>query len=226
MNQLNTEHGGCLKEGIIDFSSNVNPLGVSSKVIKIIKSNLHKINLYPDPESKKLIKAISKFYDIEPENIVIGNGANELLYSIIFALLPRKAVLISPTFSEYERALNNIKCEIDYFPLDEKDNFFVNLSKLNKKMKNADILFLCNPNNPTGNVVSKDKLLKFVYNLQWQRKFIVVDESFINFIEEQSVIKQAQGIFNIGLIVVRSFTKYFGLAGLRLGFAVANKVVI
>ncbi len=223
---MKVDHGGCLKEGIIDFSSNINPLGVSSEVIEIIKANLHKINFYPDPESKKLKTAISRFYDINSENIIIGNGANELIYSIVFALAPHKAILITPTFSEYEKALSNIKCEISYFKLSEKDDFFLDLSKLNENIKNVDMIFLCNPNNPIGNIISKDKLLKFIYKAQLQKKFVVVDESFIDFVEYQSVIKQTQGILNMGLIVIRSFTKYFGLAGLRLGFAAGNKLVI
>ncbi len=222
-----TRRYGLREEEIIDFSANINPLGPSSRVIKALKENLSKIACYPDPETIKLREELSKYLKVNAENIVAGNGAVELIYLISRTLRPKKALIVVPTFSEYEFALKNVGCKIEFFPLKSRDDFKLDVGKLLEKLKKTDLLFLCNPNNPTGQLISKADMLKIIDIARRKGVFVVVDEVFMDFVEDEkkeTLIQEATKRNN--LFVIRSLTKFFALPGIRIGYGIGNKKLL
>ena len=144
------EHGGNANSDVLyDFSVNINPLGLPENVKKILIQNINIFSQYPDPECTNLIKKISGCENIPRKKIVCGNGAADLIYRLIYAVMPKRALLLAPTFSEYEKALAEVGCKIKYHYLCENENFQLT-KRLLEDLQNIDMFFLCNPNNPTG----------------------------------------------------------------------------
>lgn len=217
MADLVFQHGGNYKYGkdILDFSSNINPIMPPVKLKEEIIKNWKIIASYPDPEAKDLTKSLANYWKIKEENILIGNGAVDLIYLITFGLKPEKILIFSPTFSEYERASRLINAKIKFAPLG--NNFELNFPK----DFHPDLTFICNPNNPTGNLLIKDR------NLNFKSKFFVIDEAFMDFLLEQEKLTFIPEVVkNKRIIVIRSFTKFFSIPGLRLGYLVAHKDMI
>ncbi|MFN4228074.1 MAG: pyridoxal phosphate-dependent aminotransferase [Candidatus Ratteibacteria bacterium] len=219
MGKLNFVHGGdiySLKKEIIDFSSNTNPLPVSYKLKKIVLKEIEKIRIYPDNLCRDLRKEISKYWKIKEENIFIGNGASEIIYLFFSIFKPKNILIPVPTFSEYERCAKIFGVKTIFSVLDSNFKF-----RLNRK-ENFDSIIFCNPNNPTGNfIITKEEILKF------KDKLILVDESFMDFVEdekEKTMIYKA--IEEKNLVVIRSFGKFWGLAGLRLGYLISNREIV
>jgi threonine-phosphate decarboxylase len=228
-------HGGninqiCKKYGlnpdeIIDFSASINPLGCPEDVHKVISERFDDIKNYPDSECTNLKKAIADKVPCNDSNIIVGNGSNELFYLIPRAMKPKQGVLLQPTFSEFKDALCNANVEVVEIVND--DGNFPIINKDIRRLKNIKdgMVFLCNPNNPTGQITLKKDILELVNGNS--NRLIVVDEAFMDFVdddEEYSVIKEAPLIDN--LIVVRSLTKFYGFPGLRLGYLVANESTV
>lgn len=218
MRAVNFSHGGNIyehKKRIVDFSANINPLGLPRDIKEIIYKNFDRILHYPDPDAKGLTKKIAKYWGINDENILLGNGSLELIYLIMSAYRPKTTLIPAPTFSEYERAAKAVNSKIKYLKLREKEDFRLNLSSVDK----ADMFFLCNPNNPTGNLV--------LPSLQGAGKASVVDEAFMDFLpDEKDYTFIWKAIKSKKLIVLRTFTKFFALPGLRIGYLVAHKKII
>ena len=216
------QHGGNIynsqgtAEKFLDFSANINPLGLSEKILQTLQENLCGVVNYPDPTATELKNAISKRYKVSAENLILLNGAAEFFYLYFQVLRPKKVLIPVPTFSEYERAARAAGCEVEYFFLREEDNFQLDTEKFLSQIKfsNADCVILCRPNNPTGNLISLDAVKKISEVVP-----VVLDESFIDFLE----IETAKNYTEKNLVVVQSLTKIFALPGLRLGFAVAEK---
>lgn len=218
------EKYGISSEEIIDFSANINPLGFSSKIREDIIKNLDRLSHYPDPECKEAKKEISHYFKIDYENIVLGNGSTELIYLIVQTLKLKKVLIPIPTFCEYERALNNNNVSINFFKLKEKQDFLVSMDEIIPQLVGIDLVFLCNPNNPTGTFLPKKEMLTLVKEVQKRKIFLVLDEAFIDLYEEESLIKEVKNYDH--LIILRSLTKFFGLPGLRIGFAASNSKLI
>ncbi len=211
------KHGGNVYQygkNVIDFSANINPLGLPEEVRKTISISCDRILHYPDCKAKGLKQKIAEYWGINEENVLVGNGSVELIYLIIHSFVPKTTAIFIPTFSEYERAARCIKSQIKFIEL--KD------FRLQDEVGKADILFLCNPNNPTGNfILNKEQSEKLV------SKLIVVDEAFMDFLSDEpnhTLIWKACESKN--LLVLRTFTKFFALAGLRIGYLVAHKDII
>ena len=209
---------------IIDFSANINPLGFSSKIREAIIKNLDRLSHYPDPECKEAKKEISAYFKIDYENIILGNGSTELIYLIVQTLKPKKVLIPAPTFCEYERALNNNNVSINFYKLKEKQEFLVSLDEIIPQLAGIDLVFLCNPNNPIGTFLPKKEMLTLVKEVQRRKIFLVLDEAFIDLYEEDSLIKEVKNYDH--LIILRSLTKFYGLPGLRIGFAASSPKLI
>jgi threonine-phosphate decarboxylase len=231
-----SNHGGNIEEiirrygvrekDIIDFSANINPLGPSPKVIKILRENLNRIVRYPDPEARELKAGLSRYLKVKTGNIIVGNGAMELIYLICRLFRDAKALVVVPTFSEYESALKNIGCRVRFLPLRSKDAFRLDVGRLLKAIGEVDILFLCNPNNPTGQLVSKTDMLKVIDMAAKKKTFVVADEVFMDFVpgeREETLIPEAT---RSNLFVIRSLTKFFALPGLRIGYGIGNEKLL
>jgi threonine-phosphate decarboxylase len=210
---------------ILDFSSNINPLGPTPKAVKSIKSNLKTLPIYPDPESSDLRKILQKYTKIPSSQIVVGNGATEIIYNFCRSFLSSKTkVLIPiPTFGEYEAAARLSGAKITFFKTfdleKDTDNFI-------SKLPNNGCIFICNPNNPTGNLISKNNLKKILSQAKRNNCLMFVDECFIELVpqHEESIIDLVKK--NDNLIILRSLTKSFGLAGIRIGYGVSSKKII
>ncbi|HXY55131.1 MAG TPA: threonine-phosphate decarboxylase CobD [Nitrospirota bacterium] len=208
------------KEDIIDFSSNVNPLGPSSAAKRATKRSLAFIDRYPDPEMNGLRKAIARYYGVKPSHIVCGNGSSGLIHLIPKVFRPRKTLIPIPTFPEYAAAVENAGGQVVTFPLKEREGFRVDPLEMAFALKGMDMAFFCNPNNPTGFLIEKAEMLEILQHALQQGVRLVVDEAFMDFSNSDSVVKDA--VQSSHIICLRSFTEFFGLPGLRIGYAVTD----
>ena len=211
-------------ETIIDFSSNINPLGYPGAVQNILRKEENCIATYPDSDSTELRKEIAKRIDSDLRTILVGNGSTELIYLIPRVIKPKCALISAPTFSEYEKSLLPIQCELRLFSLKEKDNFKVNIDTVTSLLPQIDILYLCNPNNPTGVLLGYSDINALLGEAEKRGVLVVVDESFMDFTDNESVTVEVKKRKN--LIVIKSLTKIYGIPGLRLGYLVANSKIV
>lgn len=214
------------KDKIIDFSTNVNPLGPSPKVLSTVKKNMKLISAYPDPDSKELKNAIMEYVGIDKEHIVVGNGANELIHLFADAFVKKgdKVVIPMPTFFEYEFACDKNSGGINYVEL---NNFAFNKEPMIVAIdKGTKVVFICNPNNPSGMLADRkdlESVLEHAYN---NNTLVMLDECFIEFVEEPEKNSFAKYVGKYeNLVVLRTLTKAFGLAGLRVGYCLASKKI-
>ncbi len=216
---------GLLSNEILDFSANINSWTDSGGIEKTVRANLKDIYHYPDPQCAESIKQISQYLGVGRENILAGNGSTELIYLAARALLPRRALIFAPTFFEYERALKACWGEPKFLFLKESQGFSVSIQKIIKAIKDVEAVFICNPNNPTGTFFPKDKLFELVKIIEERKVNLILDESYLDFKHPgQSLVREAQETHH--LLALRSFTKFFALAGLRLGYGVGGRRII
>jgi threonine-phosphate decarboxylase len=223
-------HGGKnsiknLDPNVIDFSVNITPIGIPSSVTTILKKNLNNIQNYPDFHSTELISSLKKYTGLPKSNLIVGNGAIEIIYNFSFAFLSKKTkVLIPiPTFQEYEAVAKLNDCKISYF---KTMNLSKNMDSFISQIPQNGCVFLCNPNNPTGKLLSKEQLNLIIQKAKKLSSIVFVDECFIELVPEsnESIISYVKKYDN--LFVLRSLTKSFGLAGIRIGYAAASKQLI
>ncbi len=212
------EHGGQIynADGTagdwLDFSANINPLGLSAKIRQTLLENIGGVVNYPDPNATELTNAISSRYKIQPENLILLNGAAEFFYLYLNVKRPRKILIPVPSFSEYERAARAVNAEVEFFYTHAAENFKIDAKKL--LAQDADCLIIGRPQNPTGALISLDEIKLLAGKFD-----VLIDESFIDFLTADS----ARRLVSEKISVVQSLTKIFALPGLRLGFAVADK---
>ena len=213
------------EQNIIDFSSNITPLGSPPSVRSALKKNLDDIHHYPDFYSTELISSLTKYTGISKSNLLVGNGAIEIIYNFCFAFLSKKTkVLIPiPTFQEYEVAAKLSDCKISYFKtMDMSEDISLFISQIPRN----GCVFLCNPNNPTGKLLARKQLLTIIKAAKKLSSIVFVDECFIELVPEsnESIISYVKKYDN--LFVLRSLTKSFGFPGIRIGYAAASKQMI
>ncbi|ABR49736.1 putative L-threonine-O-3-phosphate decarboxylase [Alkaliphilus metalliredigens QYMF] len=209
---------------ILDYSANINPMGVPESFQKIIQEKYNDLCHYPDIDYHHLRFAIGHYYGIQKEDVLVGNGAAQLIFDFIRVLKPQRALILAPTFGEYERALKAFDCDVIRYYLREENSFQINIESLLESLTDSiDLIILCNPNNPTGNLISKEDLKRVVTHCEDKKIKVMIDEAFIDFVgenERSSVLKWVEQYKE--LIVIRAFTKYFGMPGIRLGFGVCG----
>lgn len=231
------EHGGNLYEAVrekggvltnvLDFSANINPLGLPESIRQAILESLENIIHYPDPQAYSLKQAISCHFNVAADLITAGNGAVELLYILCNIRKPRRVLIPVPAFSEYERAARSSGAKIEYFYLEAENDFSLNPSLLIPYLKNdIDIIFLGNPNNPTGTLILKDELEPLLEAALENNVLVVVDESFIDFVVNYKdyTCRNLLARYD-NLVILHSLTKFYAIPGLRLGFVLASKEI-
>lgn len=229
------EHGGDIKSvirennlnEIMDFSANINPYGLSSSIKNAILADLDNIIHYPQPNAEDLRKKIGETYNIASDKIIVGNGAVEIIYTLCHILKPKNVLIVSPGFSEYERAARSAGADIHYAMLDEKLDFNSPMRDIIVDIKGNDLLFIGNPNNPTGTLYMLEDMELLIEHAENNGCFVVVDESFMDFIktsEAFSVLPLVEKYHN--LLVLHSLTKFYAIPGLRLGFAATDHEVL
>ena len=229
-----------LKE-ILDYSSNINPYGIPESLKSRIIENLEILERYPDPDYVELREKLAHLNKVDMSDIVLGNGATEIIFLFMKVINPKKILIVSPTFGEYERAvkavgtsrnsidlscsddnknIENKKIEIEYFELKESDDFKLNIGNLKNELeKKYDLLIICNPNNPTGKFLKLAETEEILKECNKYDTKLFIDEAFIEFLADgmkESIINTEENKKN--LFVTRAFTKFFAIPGLRLGY--------
>ena len=227
---------------ILDYSSNINPYGIPESLKKRITENLEVLERYPDPDYVELRQKLANLNKVNLSDIVLGNGATEIIFLFMKVINPKKILIVSPTFGEYERAVKateipgdtvslscsngdnknveNKKIEIEYFELKESDDFKLNIGNLKNELENKyDLLIICNPNNPTGKFLKLAQTEEILKECNKYDTKLFIDEAFIEFLADgmkESIINTEENKKN--LFVTRAFTKFFAIPGLRLGY--------
>ncbi len=212
----------------LDFSANINPLGMSEKTRQAIKENIENIINYPDPAARELKNALKKAYNLPVENIITGNGATELLYLFFKEKSFRRVLIPAPAFAEYERAAQAAKSKICYIPLEEKHGFNPDAPKIADTIKEGDCLATGNPNNPTGGMLTLEEWASLAAAAKKSGAYLLIDESFMDFLGEEARQYSALPLLDKfdNIFLLRSLTKFFALPGLRLGFAAGRAGLI
>ena len=232
---------------ILDYSSNINPYGIPESLKKRITENLEILERYPDPDYIELRQKLAHLNKVDVSNIILGNGATEIIFLFMEVINPQKVLIVSPTFREYERAVKATeragdssilgnsnkkkydkksfekqKIEIEHFEVKENDDFKLNIHNLKNELeKKYDLLIICNPNNPTGKFLKLDETEEILKECNKYNTKLFIDEAFIDFLKDgikESIINTKEDKQN--LFVTRAFTKFFAIPGLRLGYGI------
>ncbi len=215
-------HGGDIYRhpGVIDFSSNVNPLGTPEAVKEAVRQSVEQIHCYPDVYYSDLRHAIAAYESVLPEQVICGNGAAELIFSLVMAKKPKRAILPAPTFAEYGQALEASGCVITHYFMNQ---FKVQEDIYSMLTDDVDILFLCNPNNPTGFLIDDNLLQGIISHCSKKGIFILLDECFLDFVDDGELhsMKKSLGAQD-HLFILKAFTKRYAMAGIRLGYGLCG----
>lgn len=212
---------GFSKNEFMDFSSNINPFGSSNSAKDYIIKNIDMVSMYPDPNYLGLKSSISSYCNCLKDNIVLGSGATELISSFIKTVNPKKSLLIEPVYSEYEKKLKKINCDIVKYFSKSENNFKIDINNLIETINkdNYDLVVICNPNNPTGFTFSKGEIETL---LESTKSFVMIDETYIEFTNTEiysstSLIDKYDNLF-----VIRGTSKFFSTPGIRLGYGLIS----
>lgn len=216
---------GIACDEVIDFSANISPLGMPSAVRQAVIDELDAAEHYPDVYHRRLQRAIGEKLSklsVTPDMILCGSGAADIIYRFVYALKPRRALVIHPTFVEYEAAMACVGTEIVSYRLNHED-FSIREDIFNVMTEGIDVVFVCNPNNPTGVLTSRGLLLKMARRAKAIGARMVVDEWFLDFVSDSEAYTMLPYLKDFeNVLVLRSFTKMFAMPGLRLGYGVCS----
>jgi histidinol-phosphate aminotransferase len=220
--ELEREYG---ISGSIKLASNENPIGPSPKAVKAIENALSRLNRYPDGSGHDLVMKLSVCLGVSPGNIVLGNGSDEIIGMLTGAfLVPGDEVIIpSPSFLMYEITAKTAGAKIISVPL---KSLSIDLEKMAEKISDKTrMIFLCNPNNPTGTVISGKSFKRFIQRVP-QNVVVIVDEAYIEFVRDKGCLKSIDYIGSEhSVVTLRTFSKIYGLAGLRIGYGIMSEEI-
>ncbi|SES64398.1 threonine-phosphate decarboxylase CobD [[Clostridium] polysaccharolyticum] len=212
------------KEEITSFSANINPLGVSLKLRETLANHIDAITSYPDREYASLRESIAAYIKASKEHIMVGNGSTELISSFISVTAPKKALLLAPTYSEYEREITLCGGNFSYYALKKELDFRLPVKEFTEQLsEDLDLLILCNPNNPTSTTLTREEIRQILTACKKKNIYVIVDETYIEFTENISQITAIGLVREFdNLTVLRGISKFFAAPGLRLGYAVCS----
>ena len=212
----------------LDFSANVSPLGMPSGARDAAARALENASLYPDPECRLLRQSLSAHHGVPAGNIVCGNGAADLIWRICRVLMPERALVTAPAFGEYEKALQSIGCVTERFLLREEQDFSLDAEGFARSVReDMDLVFLCNPNNPTGRLSPIEDLILILDACRAAGAVLVLDECFLDITTEpETAAMTAELPERPELVILRAFTKTYAMAGLRLGYALCGDTAL
>lgn len=218
-------HGGNVYQykGCLDFSANCNPLGTPGSVKEAVVKSLECISDYPQVGYGPLREAIAKYEGMDADSVICGNGAAELVFTVCRAARPKRALVPAPTFAEYEQALLSVGCAVESYVLREENGFQVQKDFIQALHKGLDMVFLCNPNNPTGILLERDFLFEVLRRCRELEILLVVDECFLDFVKKPGAYSlKAQLHRYHNLFLLKAFTKRYAMAGIRLGYGICE----
>lgn len=233
--KTNFDHGGnvfaiarslCVSpEDILDFSASINPLGPAPGVREALVSAFNRLVHYPDSDCTELREALAQSHGVEPSNICVANGSTQLIYLLPRLAPGKRALVIAPAFSEYANALARDGWKVEHFILESANDFSVPSDRLEKRVRDGfDLLILGNPGNPTGRLYPLSEVRELDRICRAAGCFLVLDEAFMDFCEEESAKHYATE--RDGILVLRSMTKFYALPGMRLGYAIGNAATV
>nr|WP_318382824.1 threonine-phosphate decarboxylase CobD [uncultured Enterobacter sp.] len=224
---LHSAHGGNIREAaellgitpdaLLDFSANINPAGMPLSLKQALVDNMAVAERYPDVEYQRLHQTLAAHHRVPVEWVLAGNGETEAIFTLVNGLAPRRALLVTPGFAEYRRALEIAGCEVVNFALSEADGWQVTEAILDALTPDLDCLFLCTPNNPTGLLPDEALMQDIAARCHAQGITLILDEAFIDFIAGHSGFVPWLAN-NPHVWVLRSLTKFYAIPGLRLGY--------
>lgn len=216
------------KEDITSFSANVNPLGVSYKLRNTLANHIDAITSYPDREYSSLRESIAQYVNADKEHILVGNGSTELISIFISIVAPKKALLLAPTYSEYEREITLCGGTYEYFTLHKEDDFKLPVKQFTDSLsEDLDLLILCNPNNPTSTTLTTMEVREILAACKEKGIYVIIDETYVEFVKNISAITAiplAKEFDNV--TILRGISKFFAAPGLRLGYAICGNDTI
>ncbi|MCM1046042.1 MAG: aminotransferase class I/II-fold pyridoxal phosphate-dependent enzyme [Candidatus Gastranaerophilales bacterium] len=215
-------HGGDVYRNRVqyDFSININPLGMPVGCVEAAKQSVASCTRYPDWRGEELCLALAEAEGVRAEQILLGNGAAELLYTFMSCLRPKRVLFPVPAFVEYEAAVTAFGGSCDFWEMREQADFRLEEAFLDAIREVTDLVILCNPNNPVGSVIKKELLLQIAEKCEKTNTWLCVDECFLPFAKEEKELTGKHSLEAFPhLIVLRAFTKIYGMPGLRLGYA-------
>lgn len=225
------KHGGDIYSypNFIDFSANINFLGVPKAVKEAAQNALQEIIHYPQPGSIRLCQAVAEMEHVKSRQVICGNGAADVIFSVILAEKPKKALIPAPTFQEYEQALLSVDCQVkfaNFFKgktsgITPEENFIEEITN------DIDMVFFCNPNNPTGILQEREYVLRLLQKCEKAGARLVVDECFLDFVTgaEDVTMKPFLEEYE-NLFLVKAFTKMFAIPGIRLGYGLSSDEIL
>lgn len=221
-------HGGDIYRNKVklDFSVNVNPFGIPKGVEDALHQTVVRCQQYPDIRAFELKEAVAKQLAVPKEYLLFGNGASEVFMGIMHALKPRKVLIPVPSFYGYQYVAEAVESKIRYFSMEKENSFLLGKKLLEALTEDIDVLFLANPNNPTGKRLERDYLREVLAICREKGIYVVLDECFISFCEgDVSLVSEIEEYPN--LLLVQAFTKLYAIPGVRLGFLISsNKILL
>jgi threonine-phosphate decarboxylase len=214
---------GCRPDEIVDMSANVNPLGPMPALMAHLADRLSVITALPEVDAGRMVAEFSKFHDIDPTQVMAGNGSTQLIYLIPRALQATSALVVGPTYADYRDAcaMNGVRCA--HFICREADRFIPDMADLEKQAAAVDLAFVCNPNNPTGTLMDRETVASLCRALP--RTFFVIDESYLPFAAQPAEATMLTSDLP-NVLVLNSMSKAFRIPGLRIGFVKAPTALI
>ena len=212
---------GIKKEEIVSFSANVNPLGVSPLLRTTLADKIDAITTYPDREYTSLRKCIAAYCGTDHENVIVGNGSTELISLFIQIEHPKKAMIIGPTYSEYEREISLGGGTTLYYPLREKDDFRLDVNDFISHLnENIDLLVICNPNNPTSSCITSTDMRHILDACKEYDIYVMVDETYVEFAENMEEIDSVPltNYYN-NIVILRGTSKFFAMPSPGIGIS-------
>lgn len=209
---------------MVSFAANVNPLGISPRLREQLAANIDVITTYPQRDYGALRSAIGNYVNVSPDTVIVGNGSTELISGVIKSICPKDAVLIAPSYSEYEREVGLCGGHLRYYPLCKDQNWLLDVAGLVEFFRpDTDMVILCNPNNPTANAISVTSLRQLLDACTKRSITVMIDETYIEFSEHQEQIEAIPLTKEYdNLVVLRGVSKFFAAPGLRLGYGITG----
>lgn len=216
-------HGGDIYRNHVelDFSVNINPLGVPENVRNALMNAVKKCSEYPDMQAAELKQAVSRMLSLPQEYLLFGNGASELFMAIVHALRPKKVLIPIPSFYGYEYAAGAVESMVIYLQTREEEAFICGEELFDALTQDIDLLFIASPNNPTGHRMDQKYLHKLLKICRTKKITVVLDECFIEFCENRDAVLADVTEYD-QLLIVRAFTKFYAIPGVRLGYLISS----
>lgn len=231
------DHGGTIfavarelgipPEELLDFSASINPLGPPAGVWPALEAAFRRVGHYPDTACTELRRLLGEKHALAPERVVVGNGSTELIHLIprLGRFSRKRALLVAPTFSEYGHGLELAGWSFDYHFLSPEEGFPLDLRRVEERLAAGyDLLYLCNPGNPTGRLYGRDEVFSLLSLCRAAGTMCVADEAFMDFCEGESAVPFLAG--NDHLLILRSMTKFYGFPGIRLGYLLGAAEIV